>query len=69
MTLKPLSKLLYEFQENVDPEWAKFTKKHIDFCDRFDALENSSKEEAMRLAQDLLEEYGELFYNLRRQYD
>lgn len=65
---KKLADILYTFQQNIDEEWAKFSKKHIYFCDKFDELENGTKEDAVKLASELLEEYGEQFYRLREAY-
>lgn len=67
--LVKLMTAVHEFQKEIDPEWARFSEKHLEFCNRFDEIsENGTKEEAIELASQILDEYGEQYYRLREKY-
>lgn len=68
-SLVKLMTAVHEFQKQTDEEWAIFSEKHIEFCNRFDEIaECGSRKQAIELASDLLSEYGEQFYRLREKY-
>jgi hypothetical protein len=70
MSMVKLMTALHKFQKEIDPEFARFSEKHIEFCNRFDELsEEGSKDEVLALASDILEEYGEQYYRLKEKYE
>lgn len=60
---------ILKFLEEIDPEFARFSEMHLDFCNRFDEVsQNGTKEDAIALASDMLNEYGEQYYRLKEKY-
>ena len=67
MSLAAIAKELHKFKKATNPNYAEFHQKHAEFCNRFDEIsldDESTKEDALKLASDVLEAFGDQYFKL-----